>query len=104
MKQIQGTSDNEYARLECHALCTGLHEVNYISLDDFVDDVLPQSYLANSPQLSLVIAQLKKDHALKDGNYWADFPSRSSDADESESELYAPGRLVNVVAAIASQL
>lgn len=48
-------------------------EVQWISLDTFIHDVLPQSYVAKFPQIDVVVAQLKNDSAFEDDSSWSGF-------------------------------
>lgn len=54
-------------------------EVKCISLDAFICDVLPQSYVAKFPKIDVVVAQLKISSAFEDDGSWNDFVPGASD-------------------------
>lgn len=74
-------------------------EVDYVCLNDFMRQILPQSYFAKFPDIDDVIKQLEEDRALSEEDYWNEFSPQAQDADEPESDFRA--RSAGIVTAIS---
>lgn len=86
------------------ALRQDIRQVSCISLDDFLDIVLPQSYKAYFPDLDGITCHLKNgpEPALDARGYWSKFPDLPHKSEDGEVKLFKS--LEDVVSAIATAI
>lgn len=98
-RTIQTRSPSGVYREYISALHEHLQQVDYVYLNDFISDILPQSYVGKFPNLDVVINQLKTDRALDDDGYWTDLPRGILDAEKPEVECHAC--TANIISAVS---